>query len=199
MRPHLNRSSILSTVLVICIGLTLLVSGSRPSTAAAPLLRLVAPDGAASVAGELIVEVHAAEVVNLGSWEATLGYDHSLLALVQVESAPAFGLPQPACVAQQTRCAVLLEPRPILGGVSVGAISLGAAPGLYGDGLIARLHFQPTGQPGVTALTLNDALVTDISGQALAPQTEGAQISLGITPDQRIFLPIVNNQVSTGE
>lgn len=199
MRPLFNRSSIWLTVLVICIGLTLLVGGSRPSIAAAPLLRLVAPDGTASVTDELLVEVHAAEVVNLGSWEATLGYDRSLLALVQVESAPAFGLPQPACATQQTRCAVLLGPRPILGGVSVGAISLGAAPGLHGDGLIARLHFQPTGQPGVAVLTLNDALVTDISGQALTPQTQGTQISLGVTLDRRVFLPTVNNQVSAGE
>ncbi|HHY58764.1 MAG TPA: hypothetical protein GYA08_25400 [Chloroflexi bacterium] len=199
MRPHFDRPSTLLAAFVIGIGLLLLLGVSHPSVAATPMLRLVAPEGTAPTDGELSVDVYAASVVNLGSWEATLSYDRSLLTLVRVESAPAFGLPQPECTTRQSRCAVSLGPRPILGGVSVGAVSLGALSGLHGDGLIARLYFQPTGQPGVAALSLSDALVTDISGQAITPQTEGALLSLGVTLDQRVFLPAVNHQASAGE
>lgn len=199
MRLHLHRSSIVFAVLAICVGLALLVGLSRPSAAATPMLRLLAPDGALPTTGELIVEAHATGVIDLGSWEATLGYDRSLLTFLRMESAPAFGLVQPECAAQQGRCAILLGPRPILGGVSVGAVSLGAMPGLHGDGLIARLYFQPTGQSGVATLALSDALVTDTYGQTVTPQTEGAQLNLGMTLDYRVFLPAINHQVGAGE
>ncbi len=197
MRRH-PQSAILLSILATFIGLALLVGAGRPSIASTPLLRLAAP-ATSTADDELIVEVHAVGVVNLGGWEATLGYDRSLLTLVDVESTAAFGAPQPDCDVQLHRCAMLLGPRPILGGVSVGAVSLGAAPGLHGDGVIARLHFQPTNQPGVATFTLRDALVTDIYGQAVAPQTESAQVSLGVTLDHRVFLPAVNNQPGAGE
>lgn len=170
------------------------LGGVRPSAASAPTLRLAASTGDLSALAPLTVEVRVLDATDLGAWEFTLVYDRSFLTLTGMEAASGLGNDQPGCDPSGERCVLLLGPRPTLDGMSLGAVSYGAAPGLNGEGVIARLHFQPTGRTGSTTVSLADALVTDIQGQAITPQTEAVTVPLGHMPSHRVFLPSVTNQ-----
>ncbi len=189
----MSRTRLIALVAaLLTLGLAAFLGATQPSAASAPTLRLVAPAGDLSALAPVTVELHAVEAAELGAWEFTLAYDPSFLTLTGLEAAPGLGNDQPDCNPAGERCVLLLGPRPTLGGTSLGAVSYGAAPGLNGEGVIALLHFQPTGRIGTTALGLSDALVTDTQGQAVTPLLESTTLTLG-SGGYRLYLPSVSN------
>lgn len=182
------KFNILATsLLLLLLGLAV---GSGSVGATTPLLRLLPdPD---SGDGLLRVEIYAENAAALTGWEADLGYDPTRLALLALESAPGFGSAD-GCDSGG-RCALLLGPKPVLGGSSIGVLSWGNGSGLNGDGPLAVLTFQPLTQEGSVALSLANPLVTNSQGQAVTPQSEGVVVVLGQAANHSLFLPAVTNE-----
>lgn len=174
---------------LLLLALAALALGSGRVGAATPLLRLL--PGADGGDGLLRVEIHAQDAADLAAWEADLRYDPARLALLSLESAAPFGRVD-GCD-PGVRCALLLGPKPVLGGSGIGALSWGGGGGLNGDGLLAVLTFQPLTGEGSVALSLANPLLANSQGQTVTPQSEGVTVVLGQTANHSLFLPAVTN------
>lgn len=186
---HRHRFLVFAAVSLL-LGLSAFLAAGAPSSAATPLLRLAVARQNAD--GSILVQVVAQDAADLAAWEFDLGYDPALLRLVDLQSGPAFQ-PEDAC-APGARCAMILGPRPTLGGRSLGMVTVGDGPGLNGEGVLAVLTLEPLVTDGTTGLHLTNALVTNTQGQAVTPLTEGVTVELGHSPAHRVFLPAVTNQ-----
>lgn len=123
------------------------------------------------------VQLTITDTANLGSFEFDLVYDPFLLTLIGMELSPFLGQTT-NCNPNANRCAVQLGPLDQDTAVSLGAYSYGTGFGPDGDGLLATLHFSPTGQTGVTGLYLTNALLTDIEGMAVTPTVVDATLEI---------------------
>jgi len=186
--PHSKRSFYVVGLLILFL-LTGLLAADKLSLASAPSLHLQSLPATGD--GLLRVEIRVADGTGLAGWETDLHYDATRMALVSVESADAFGRVD-GCD-DSGPCAMLLGPKPVLGGSSVGGLAWGG-PGLTGDGSLATLVFRPLTGEGSAALSLASPIVTNSQGQAVTPLSEGITIDLGHTTGHSIFLPAVTNE-----
>ena len=192
--PIRRHPALLFLVAVLGIpGLVMFLGAPRPSAASAPTLRLVAPAGAVPAQAPVTVELQVLEAGDLGAWEFTLIYDRDFLSLAGMEMPPDLGNDRPQCDPAAERCVLPLGPRTAPNGTSLGAVSYGGKPGLSGKGVLARFHFQPTGRPGTTTLSMSAALVTDTRGQAAILLLEPARLVLG-SDSSLLYLPLVKRE-----
>jgi hypothetical protein len=172
--------------------LSVLLLTGAPTNASAPTLQLVAPSGPQPGLAPLNVEVRLLQAANLGAWEFDLHYDPARLAVTGVTIGDFFARTA-NCDGASARCAIALGPFMQNGLLSAGAISYGQAAGANGDGVIAVLHLQPKGLPGVTTLHLTNALLTDVAANPITPAISDA--TLEFTPasfaNNLVYLPLV--------
>ena len=149
-------------------------------------LSIAAPAQAAT--GDIFtVEVLAAAVSNLGSFELVMSYDRQILRAQGAELGPLLG--------STGRTTGVLGPTIDHGAgtISLGGYSHGQKAGAGDDGVLARLSFLAIG-PGSSPLHFQRAIVTDIAAKAVAVQTtDGAVATAGDPipqPGGRIFLPV---------
>lgn len=186
--PHSKRTFYVVGLLLLLL-LTSLLAADNLSLASTPRLHLQSQP--ATDDGLLRVEIHLEGGADVAAWEADLHYDATRLALLSLESADLFG-PAKGCDGNGP-CALLLGPKPVLGGSSIGALAWGG-PTLTGDGPLATLTFRPLTGEGSTDLRLANPLVTNSQGQAVTPLSESTTIDLGHTANHSLFLPAVTNQ-----
>lgn len=174
--------------------LSLVLFGITPTSANAPTLHLMAPDGPQSAIAPLDVQVQITGAANLGAWEFDLQYDPALVTITGI-SVNDFFARSVNCDPVTARCAVLLGPIAENGIFSAGAVSYGAAAGSNGDGVIATLHLQPTGVAGITQLQFASALLTDPAANPITPATVGAMLEFAppaFSAPNVVFLPLVD-------
>lgn len=156
-------------------------------TVPTPTLSLVAPTDPQPITTTIDVDVVIANATDLAAFEFDLVYDRSLLQVTGMTLSNLLGDASAGCDPASTRCVIQLGPLEQPGGTAVGAFTYGAGPGFTGDGVLATIHFQPTGLPGSTAVTINGALLADTTAGISLPQTQDATISLiKITPTARL-------------
>jgi len=181
--PHL------AFVIVCGVGLFLLAVGGS-STASAPTIRLVAPEGPQPAIGTIDVAVQVVGAVDLGAWEFDLGFDPALLRVAGMTIAPTFGVEE-GCNPDNQRCVVSLGPiTDVANTASVGAFSYGGADGLTGDGVLATLHLRPTGASGTAVLTLKSGLLANRQASPVTPILQGTTLALR-GGWRAVFLPVV--------
>jgi hypothetical protein len=191
MMKTVYRLLLLAGIALSGCGLMLLIA--RPTSAVAPGLQLQAPTGPQSAITPIDLSIHATQLANLGAWEFDLSYDPSLIEITGVTIGDFFARTTD-CDPAAARCAIALGPVVDGGKVRAGAISYGVGAGANGDGLIATLHIQPKGIPGVTTLHFTSALLTDAAANPITPTT--ADATLELTPpafggNHTLFLPVV--------
>lgn len=184
------RYRLLSLLLIAMFAVAGVMVGATRLRAATPAIVLAVP-AELPPAGETInVLINIVDAANLGAWQFDLSYDPTLVTVTGMTIDPAFAA-EDDCNAQTGRCAVALGPivdSP--GTASFGVVTYGKAAGLNGYGQLAVIHLKATGKAGETALTLSNALVTDVNAQATTPMVIGGTLVLS-APVNRLFLPNV--------
>jgi hypothetical protein len=134
------------------------------------------PDATVAPGNRFDVDMVVDEVGNLGSYEFTLAFDPTVVALTSVNNGPFLG-----STGRTLNCA---DPIPGAGSVRLVCTTLGAAPpGPSGSGVLATVGFFALTE-GSTQLQLQEVILTDITG---SPITAGSQngavtVSSGPTP-----------------
>ncbi len=152
-------------------------------TTPTPTLSLVAPADPQPITATIDVDVVITDATDLAAFEFDLVYDRTLLQVTGLTLSSLLGDTSLSCNPVLTRCAIALGPLEQAGGTAVGAFTYGAGAGFTGDGVLATIHFQPTGLPGATAVAMANALVANTSAGLTTPQTQDTTITLiKITP-----------------
>jgi len=141
-------------------------------------------NGASSLAaGVYEVQLTAAQVKDMASFETNVTFDASRLQLEDV----IFG----DWLSASGRQSIPLGPTidNAAGSVSLGAVSFGSQPGVDGDGVLATLRFRVTA-PGVSQLALGNAKMTDTQGSSLALSTESGRVT--ISGEAMVYLPMLH-------
>ncbi len=141
-------------------------------------------NGVASLAtGVYEVQLTAAQVTDLASFEADVAFDASRLQLEEV----IFG----NWLGSTGRQIIPLGPTidNATGSVSLGAVSFGSQPGVDGAGILATLRFRVIA-PGVSQLDLENAKMTDTQGSSLTLSTESGRVIIG--SDAMVYLPVLH-------
>jgi hypothetical protein len=129
------------------------------------------------------VGVLISDVVDLGAYEFTLGYDAEVLEVSEVTLGT---LPEST---GRDFIAVGPEISPTLGTVSFGAYSQGSTPaGAFGDGQLAVLTLRALAA-GTSPLTFDSAQITNIAGdlQVVDPLIAS---EITVKPSHRVYLPL---------
>ncbi len=103
------------------------------------------------------IEVHIDAAEDLAAFQFTLNYPPTLLSYRSIEVGDFLG--------QTGRDIQAFPPVVEAGRMTYVVISSDDGPGVTGDGLLARLRFDSTGEPGQARLSLDEALVTDATNQ----------------------------------
>ncbi len=152
-------------------------------TVPTPTLSLVAPVDPQPITTTIDVEVVISDATDLAAFEFDLVYDRALLQVTGVTLSNLLGDTSISCDPTLTRCAILLGPLEQPGGTAVGAFTYGTGPGFNGSGVLATIHFQPTGLPGSTAVTIANPLLSNTTAGLTTPQTQDTAVTLvKITP-----------------
>ena len=132
--------------------------------------------------GYVEVQIRASEVENLASFEAAVIFDPARLQLEEVRFSD--------WLSSTGRQVIPLGPSidNAAGNVSLGAVSIGNASGVNGDGVLATLRFRVLAT-GASQLTMSTAKMTDTQGASLNPATEDGNVT--ILDGAAIYLPIV--------
>lgn len=185
----MNRTRLLSYLLLIGLAVGGLGFGVARLNAATPALFLQLPTEALPATGTVDVSIHIVNAANLGAWEFDLHYDPAFLTVQGMTLDPALGV-EFSCDAKGQRCALALGPITEQQGIAnVGAVTYGQTGGLSGDSILAVLHLAPTGQGGATTLSLANALVADANARPTVPTVQGGVLTL--QSDTDLFLPSV--------
>ncbi|HYN88808.1 MAG TPA: hypothetical protein VER55_09770 [Ardenticatenaceae bacterium] len=171
---HFLQLALLVALLVTVGGLARAMARAR---ADGPTLELVAPSGPQPATQPFDVEVWIRGASDLGAFEFDLESDRSRLRLTGLSLREFLGATE-GCDPDVARCALALGPSDEGSATSVGAFSFGTGAGATGDGLLALLHFEPTGTSGTFALHLARALLTDTSANVTTPATRDATVVL---------------------
>ena len=134
-------------------------------------MRLGVPSGETKVGGApFTVDVLVENVVNLGAFEFTLGYDASVLEFVSVEKSD--------FLASSGRRVECLDPRVSPGSVRLVCVTLGATPpGPDGSAVLATLTFTPAAA-GTSPLQFNTGILALPDGQRISATNENASITV---------------------
>lgn len=181
-------------LLIAVLALALVALGVEPTAASAPTLHLVAPAGPHSTLVPVDIQLHIAQAANLGAWEFDLQYDPALVTIAGI-TLGAFFAPVDRCEPSMGRCAISLGPIDDGQIFSAGAVSHGQGVGASGDGVIATLHVQPTGAPGLATLHFADALLTDVAANPISPATADTVLEFvapALDGSNTVFLPVVS-------
>ncbi len=152
---------------------------AKQTTSTTPTLILSAPAGPLPPDAPIDVQLTITGTTNLGGFEFDLVYDPSLVTLTDMSLSSFMG-ETTNCDPNTSRCVAQLGPLDQNTAVSLGAYSFGTGVGPNGDGLLATLHFTPTGQTGVTGLYLTNALLTDIDGSAITPTVIDTSLEIAV-------------------
>ncbi len=156
----------------------------RPDGVQTATMRFAPLNGVAPLfEGTYEVQLNVEQVQDLASFESAVTYDAKQLQLESVT----FG----DWLASSGRQVIHLGPEidNVAGRVALGAISLGAAPGVNGDGVLATLRFRVLA-PGDATLTLAKAKMTNSQGSEIPLAVEAGHVT--ITPGRAIYLPIIH-------
>jgi hypothetical protein len=134
-------------------------------------MRLGVPSGEITVGGApFTVDVLVENVVNLGAFEFTLGYDASVLEFVSVEKGD--------FLASSGRRVECLDPRVSPGSVRLVCVTLGATPpGPDGSAVLATLTFTPAAA-GTSPLRFDKGILARPDGQRISATNENASITV---------------------
>lgn len=163
-------------------GLPALAASVRPDHLTAadlsvlPASRRVAPGA---------VFTHTVQIQNaadVGAFEATVTYSPTVAQVEAVTIGP--------FLSATGRTAMTVGPAidNVAGAVTFGAFTFGGQNGAFGSGDLAYVRFRAQ-QEGRTAVSLQEALVSDLHGNALpANVLAGAEINVGVL---KVYLPLV--------
>jgi hypothetical protein len=158
---------------------TLQATGDHSSLASAtsPILTLTVPSTPQSPDHIIDVQVSISGGSDLAAFEFDLDYDRTLVQLAGITPHSFLGVTS-GCVPSASRCVVALGPQDQGSATGVGSYSYGTGPGANGDGVLAVLHFQPTGAEGTVTLHLINPLLVDIAAVPTIPATQDATLVL---------------------
>jgi hypothetical protein len=166
---------------------------------AVPALILTAPSTPQPSNHSIDIELSIVGASNLAAFEFALEYDRALVQLTGITPRAFLGATA-GCNPSASRCVVALGPLEQGSATAVGAYSYGTGPGANGDGVLAVLHFQPTGADGTVVLHMSNALVVDVAAVPTTPATQDATLVLAAptvtpTPIQprllKRYLPVI--------
>lgn len=159
-----NRYLVMGLAFVgLFVGLLNVVLGSL---LASTTLSLVVPSDPQSPTEPIEVELLIEAASNLGAFEFDLSYDHELAEVTGITLHELMGDTSDVCDSEMTRCAMALGPLDEDEVTGLGAYSYGTGAGLSGEGTLAVIHLQPTGQEGTLVLTLENGLLSDVDAAA---------------------------------
>ena len=154
------------------------------------MVALVGPGGLLSPYKPFDVQVAISGATNLAAFDLDLIYDRSLLEVTGITLGDFLG-GTTACDPDSTRCAFALGPQVGDYASSVGGYSYGSGTGANGDGALATLHLEPTGEAGTTVLQLASPLLAGTDASPVTPVVISATLTL-IEP-QQVYLPLLIN------
>jgi hypothetical protein len=147
------------------------------AAAATPALILTAPSTSQPPNRTIDIELSITGATNIAAFEFDLEYDRTLVQLAGITPHNFLGVTS-GCVPSASRCVVALGPLDQGSATSVGGYSYGTGPGANDDGVLAILHFQPTGAEGTVTLHLINPLLVDIAAVPTIPVTQDATLVL---------------------
>lgn len=150
-------------------------------------LSLQAPANPLSPISSFSIDVFAAGVTNLGSWEFDLAFDPTFFDVIELSAQPAFGQ-EANCNPATTRCAYSLGPWVDGKVASVGGLTYGAGSAMSANGVVGRMKLQPRAKTGTTTITITQPLATNAAGDNQS--VTGNAITLVFAGAiNRVFLP----------
>jgi hypothetical protein len=169
-------SSALACLLILCLGLSPSAALGRavlPSQNPGCTVRVEPAVQSAEPGQQFTVNVTVDGVVDLGAFQFDMTFDPAVVTAAHVElsSFPAS--------TDRTVQSIGAHIDDEIGRVSFGAFSFGDAAGPNGTGPLAVVTFTAAG-PGTSALNLENVIVTDTVGNALAISVEGGVIIVAV-------------------
>jgi RHS repeat-associated protein len=172
-------------LLIFSLLTTLLLPGSSAMRLTlVPTIALVSPTGVQPPTGVIDIPITISDAVNLSAFELDVEVDTALVTVVGITVQSFLG-GTGGCDPLTSRCALAMGPLDVGNSQAVGGYSYGTGAGASGNGVLAILHLQPTGQLGTTSLNITSALIADDTGLPTTPLTVNGTLEIAfptITP-----------------
>jgi hypothetical protein len=123
---------------------------------------------------EFTVNVVVENVVNLGAYEFTLGFDPAILQYVRIQNGPFLG--------SSGRPVNCLPPDSDGTSVRMICVTLGATPpGPSGSGVLATVTFLPL-TTGIAQMNIKEVILTDPMARVITAGKQGGLVTVGLAP-----------------